>query len=458
MYKIISRFLLPIFFGWCLIQPTLATAGALQTVRVGGTFYPMTAQGAFGAALDVAALAGRANPWITGLTIGYELAKFAVKGVDSTGAEVTMNVLPASMTQRPAANMAWSDWVYDPTTKIWNPPATRPPVSTVAIPGGYKDLSAYCATFSTPAAIYTGSLGGGGCSLTIDGVVQPGLYYPFVPQVVYTCLAGYVLSGSICNLSDASQVPYPSDNQPTVKAKADGTGFALDPRDSDNALAPPTIPNPIQGTGVVNGQNTRVTIEPQTGGGIKVTTEQEVINSDGSKTTFKQSVITAADGKVTNSGSANYPGGIPDQTSSTQPLASTTSPTIQFPTDYNREATQTDIKNELAAQGETSALAPSSDTASAQIKRHYDNHVDAQNITDRMAGVGLPSVPGFLFPTIIVPACRPIGWTFQGRAVSFDICPYVPTIKSIFAWVLNLIAAAMMFQMIMNFRAMRVRG
>lgn len=471
MQKLIARFLIPLLSVWFICQPGLATAGAISTYRVGSTYYPITASGAMGAALDVALLAGRATPWIGGLTLGYQLGKLALEGLDSSGAVVPFNVYPATVPQAPTSTQTWLGWTYDAQAKTWIPSSTEAVVPNFCTPiNGWcasttrTSKQAACSVLNSfwPAnAPYTavdvgGAYGYGFCDSPVVGASDPPLNF-----AGNSCPAGYSLNAGSCVLSNASLVKYPSDNMPTVVAKADGTGFALDPRDPDTAFAPVSIPSVFQSTGVVQGRDTRVTVEPQTGGGLKVTTEQQQVNADGSISTYRQSVTTGANGQVQSSTAANYPGGLSEQTAQTPALApsAAASVNLQLPTDYNREATQLAIKDELVAQGETSSLDPNSEAAAASVKQHYDTHQDANNINNIMAGAGLPSVPAFLlFPTFAAPACHPIGWTFQGHEVSYDICPYVPTIKSIAAWVLNLLAAAICFQMLMNFRAMRVRG
>lgn len=73
-------------------------------------------------------------------------------------------------------------------------------------------------------------------------------------------------------------------------------------------------------------------------------------------------------------------------------------------------------------------------------------------------GLSLPSLPTFNFPTFTPVACISPTITYQGEVITWNICSIVPTIKTIAAWVLNVICAAVCFQMLMNFRAMRVRG
>ena len=467
MYKFISRLLIPLLAVWFIVQPGIATAGAIQTYRVGSTFYPLTASGALGAAVDVAMFAGRVSPWITGLTLGYQLAKFVVEGLDSSGAVVPLNVLPAGLLQAPPSTASWSGWTYDSVSKSWLPPAVLAlaPVLVWCASGGcspsqqYSSAQEYCdmVVGYVGVPVRMDSATTATCAVGWTNPTYPTTYQTTQFENGVSCPVGYSVSGSSCILSNSSLVKYPSDDAPTVIAKPDGTGFALDLRDPDNASAPVTIPPYFQSQGVKDGRDTRVTVEPQTGGGLKVTTEQQIVGADGTVSTYRQAVITGADGKVISTTGDNFPGGLSAQTPQSTPLVPTSSG--EFPTDYNREVTQLAIRDELQAVGESDALAPGSEADAVALRNHYDNHVDASRIDDVMGGVGLPSAPSFLlFPTLTVPACHAIGWTFQGREVSFDICPHVPTIKSIFGWVLNLIAAAMMFQMLMNFRAMRVRG
>ncbi len=467
MQKLTARLLIPLLAVWFVVQPGIATAKVISTYRVGSTVYPLDASGAMGAAIDIALLAGRASPWITGLTLGYQLAKFAVEGLDSSGAVVPLNVLPAGLAQAPSSAASWSGWTYDSVSKSWLPPDTAVGFSvyspTYTGAPVYSSIESACSdSVRWSAAGYTfltyssSAISGNGfsCSAMVHYYGLKTIFsYGLITQ---GCHVGYSLIGGSCVLSNASLIQYPSDDAPTVIAKADGTGFALDPRDPDNASAPVSLPAYFQSQGVVNGRDTRVTIEPQTGGGLRVITEQQIINADGTVSTYRQTVITASDGAVQSTSGANFPGGLSEQTSQSTALVPSTS--VEFPTDYNREVTQLAIRDELQAVGESTALAPGSEADAAVLRQHYNGRVDAAFIADTMTGSALPSLPGFLFPEFSAPVCHAIGWTFQGREVSFDICPHVPTIKSIAAWILNLLAAAICFQMIMNFRAMRLRG
>lgn len=463
MNKIISRFLLPVIAGWFICAPVIATAGAINTIRAGSTYYPVTAQGAMGAAIDIAALAGRASPWVAGLTIGYQIAKFVINGADSAGNVIPLNVLPSNAMQLPPSTASWSGWTYDSVTGIWSPPLTAVGSTSnmycTAWPSG--DNCAIHNVFSTalgacqaqnPVYDSVGALIGAN---TWQCLYQGSYYSVSVSlQPTVACPVGYTLSGSVCNLSNASLVSYPSDNAPTIKAKPDGTGFAPDSRDPDISQLPSITPVSVQGTGVLNGQNIRTTIEPQTGGGLKVTTEQQITNSDGSLSTFRQTVTVDGGGRVTNTGSGNYPGSLVDQTPTTVPIPPNT---LSLPTDYNREATQLLIKADLdSIKSSVDPVDVPSDLSAGSIQAAQDaDTARRQYATDisNMATAVDPVTPVSLFQPFTVSACSPLSYAFGSsmtagsHTVTLDLCPYVPTIQRIAAWAMYLLTAALLFQM-----------
>ena len=460
--RIIARLLLPLVFFVSVFTPGVATAGAIQTFRVGSSYFPVNAQGAFGVATDIALLAGRATPWVTGLSLGYQVGKLIVEGVDASGAVVPLNILPSGLAQRPADGQAWSGWIY--SAGVWSPPATSATVSvwTSSTTGhscfSYSEAelqACVAAWYPSPvtAFYYTNSP-----TNTVGLIlVQNGSSFTFGKSSA--CSAGYTLSGGVCNLSNASLVSYPSDNAPTVIVKADGSGFIPDSRDFDIAGLPSVVPSPIQATGKVNGIDTRITVEPQTGGGLKIVTEQQVMNSDGSMSTFRQTVVVASNGQVVSTDSQNYPGGLSVQAPGVLALSPSTQ---SFPADYARQGEANTaaqlVKNELAGVGDvrTSEVSGQAFSNAEDLKVQYAQQ--AQDVTARSSGFGLPSLPSWVFPEVAPIACVPPAFTWNGHTVSYDICPHVPSIKAIMAWVLYMLTAALCFAMVMSFRATRLRG
>ncbi len=219
-----------------------------------------------------------------------------------------------------------------------------------------------------------------------------------------------------------------------------------------------TIPTQITSTGLNNGSPFRTTISPQTGGGLTVTSELQIQNSDGSTSVYKQTATVAPDGKVVDSSAANYPGSLAQQTGSTPALAPLVAPApVSMPTDYNREATQVAIKNNLdAIKADLDTTQVPVDVAGSDIAA-----LDAAKAgrdafktdIDGLAAAASPSPVATLFQPFTPSACQPLSWTYGSantmgsHVYTLDLCPWVPTIQRVGAWAMYLLTAAMLFQM-----------
>lgn len=458
--RFLARCFLPIFAVWLCLFPAMTYAATIQTYKVGGSFIPVT--GTAAVVLDLALMAGRMTPWVGAAITGYQLARVAIDALASDGSTVPVNILPSNVSQATQGGINWPNlgWVKD-ANGVWQPPATAgAPVLTLNYPGGYSSLASYCEAKTVPPEYYSAGVeptptSAGGCKLTYGGVVYQGPYYAFSYAATSACPAGYTASGSICNLTAASSVPYPSDGKPTVIAKADGTGFALDSRDPDNAPMS-TIPTQITSTGVNNGSPFRTTISPQTGGGLTVTTELQIQNADGSTSTYRQTATVAPDGKVVDSSAANYPGSLAQQTGSTPALAPSTV-SADMPTDYNREATQLQIKNNLDAiktdldSSQVPVEVAATDIAALDAAKAGREAFKTD--IDGLAAAASPSPVATLFQPFTPSTCQPLSWTYGSdntmgsHVYTLDLCPWVPTIQRVGAWAMYLLTAAMLFQM-----------
>lgn len=271
------------------------------------------------------------------------------------------------------------------------------------------------------------------------------------------CPVGYTISSGSCALFNAALVPRPTDNFcPIVR---NGTAYAVDSTDPDCANGQaPTLTTTAAGGGLAvvpsfNGDSAEIERFPDGTMHIRykvadaasnTTQQRDIALSPGATNNDPPIVAGVSDSTIAGTGASA--GGSVAQTSDPATAAAVAANTAAI----------NDLKTELAATGEASIVSGGAVAAADTLAQSYA--AQAADVTQRAGGFGLPSLPGFLFPQFSAPVCAPIGWTFQGRGVSFDLCPHIPTIKSIAAWILNLLAAGICFQMLMNFRAMRVRG
>lgn len=467
--RFFTRLFLPVFTVWLCLFPATTYAVTIQTYKSGGQFIPVT--GTAAVALDLALMAGRATPWVGAAITGYQLAKIVIDAVASDGSTVPVSVLPSGVSQSTIGGISWPNlgWLKD-ANGVWQPPATQTPAIGIygwvgcepqgsissmmaCVQGHLSSDSGYGTTIGKPAAIcsLTGALSFN-CTYYVGTYPSSANFFMSQQSI---CPIGYALSGANCNLSNSSIVPYPSDGKPAMTVKPDGTGFALDPRDPDNAPMS-TVPTQITSTGVNNGAPFRTTISPQTGGGLDVTTELQTQNADGSTSVYKQTARTDATGKVIDSVAANYPGSLGQQTATTQAITPSAAP-ANMPTDYNREATQLLIKNNLDAikANTDSALVPA-DVASTDIAA-LDAAKTARDAfktdIDALPSAASPSPVANLFQPFTPSACTPLSWTYGSantmgsHTYTLDLCPWVPTIQRIGAWAMYLLTAAMLFQM-----------
>lgn len=318
------------------LAPGMATAATIQTAKVGAVYYPMTG-GVVGAAVAIGGLLTKANPWINAITVGYAMYKFAL-GQDG-GAMV--NVRPSGVAEYvPAWNgttppsTSASTTVYGTITNhsaqvanidtaLSQGCAAQTNVGGYNLPGHYvingagTSYFAYCKTSS-------------GAEIGIDSAVP----------ITKACSAGYTLSGSTCNLSNASAVPYPSDGVPTVVPKTDGTGTAADPRDPD------TLPPGFDQTkpSYTDGAGGKTEVSPNTGGGYTVNT-YNTYNYGGDTYTYNQTMTVDSAGKVTDSYAGTKPG-----TPTTTPSASTQPQTTVDTSALAKTADITAVKDAITTE------------------------------------------------------------------------------------------------------------
>jgi hypothetical protein len=163
---------------------------------------------------------------------------------------------------------------------------------------------------------------------------------------VKKCEPGYTLSGDVCNLSDSSKVMEPEDGRCMVMAV--GNGFELNLNDPDCAAA--RIPSnvKVQAQSITatsaDGQTT-VKIEKNAADGSSTMTVAKSRTDGSNKTDINTISTTAPDGN----GVVYVNGTSSSVVDGTGVLAGADSGTSidNMPTDYNREATQQELKDAI---------------------------------------------------------------------------------------------------------------
>jgi len=168
---------------------------------------------------------------------------------------------------------------------------------------------------------------------------SPDNHYVFAAAFINNCPAGYTASGSNCVVSDANLVQKPSDGKCTIVRT--GNSFSGDSRDPDCASG--SLPSTVTVSPTV------VEVKP-----TLTETQKVVINPDGS-TTITSTRINSNNTTTTETITVSPGNGTPGSTvitgrgsvtvSGSGTQAGTTP--IDFPTDYNREATQQSINSKL---------------------------------------------------------------------------------------------------------------
>jgi len=423
------------------ISPGVAIAAATPTFRLGSTFYPSTAAGVGAVAVDVIALAGKATPWVAGISTAYQVGRLIVDAVKSDGSIFPVEFAPAA--KPPTQTM--SGWTYD-ANGFPVPPASIPANSRWAFDNQFFDdaesaAQAYVSAHyplwtyqsysisNTPIGRVVNAVVtccGGGTSQNLGSIAVED----------FSCPTGYTKSGSACNLSIPEEVKYPPDGMARVQVKPDGSGFQQDFRDPDQLPLDLPLPNIVSVLNTANNLETKLTVAPRTGGGISLQTEQQSIGTDGQTQTYRQLANFDNTGRVVETIASSRPGSIVTTTETT--------PT-NFPTDYNRETTQLIVKDTLLdIKNGVGVVQPTPNTALETAITKLEE-VPGQ-ITSTSTGES-PVSPVSILNPFTPAACQTIGYNFKGHQVTYDICPWVSKIQAILGAALYLLTGSILFSM-----------
>lgn len=379
----------------------------------------------------------RANPWLAAISLGTPIVQFLLEKNGGNRLVVT------GRTAKPPVS-AWGG----PTP----PSQTTPRVMWSGYNGNYYEdpdtactqlctdqhswsgTASWCTAYTGKTALGTswnclGTLADGRTNTSFSGTG---------PST--RCPDGYTLSGSVCNMTTETNVKWPNDGIPTYTRSTDGTTLVQHPRDTDPLPASPTpadIMNPSMNYGPDPfGNPTSINITPSaTGFRIDQRVQTTV---EGQTSSTIQQITVRDDGVVTATNSTTVAGGLETANPTSAPITAGSGISIQFPDDYNREATQQQIKQKLDDLLNAPTAANSPDYKVEEEKTTMDQ--DIKDKADAIPGQYSDDKSNW-FSWVWTPPvgnCSPIGaGTIHGQAFAgWNICPYVDKVRDVIGYLL----------------------
>jgi len=261
-----------------------------------------------------------------------------------------------------------------------------------------------------------------------------------------SCPDGYILNYDSCLLAENApyKVKWPNGTNGNVPA------FVPDPTTPGEwkpfeRNSPAGTPSSITAQQIMqaarNSQNTYTQdqygnpvlqqVTPNPNGGLTYT--QQVQTTNGTQTTTTTNTYTINNlGQVTNASTVTNNGPI---TNISNNYASSSSP-VEFPNDYNKEATQAKILS-----GEGSADAP--DWASSINEKTENIGKGITDLLDPIAGQYADDKNKW-FSWVWTPPvgnCSPFTGTIHNKSVTWDICPYVEMVRNAIGWLFSIVGA-----------------
>lgn len=265
-----------------------------------------------------------------------------------------------------------------------------------------------------------------------------------IPQ----CATGYTYSGGVC-VSTAGAVGKPSDGKCTIKRT--GNSFAIDPNDPDCAADNGTIGRPA----TTSVQPNIITAD------VSPTVKQKVeLNATTGTTTISTITQNANNTTTTTTTNVSYGNGIntmkitgqgSQTVSGTGDLAGTTPlPTSEFPTDYNKEATQAQIKAGIDVMKDVTGL-PATDAAAA--KAAYDEKRAAHEAKIEEITANPLNNRGITFaftPFLPSTTCFEPTLNFVGRSWTLTWCSKIELMKELLAWAFFILTGFGIYNMVVR--------
>lgn len=468
------------------IQATAATYSAASNLTGKSWYVPAAGTGVAGSAVlaSAATLLGRANPWIAALTIGtpimQQLLEMRNNGNVSIGSDPANFPTPpgwtnsdtppataAQSSQAPFDATALPAGTHVPATANYHTGTINSPTFNCALfvtdypKGPCQDIeptytttgqcgrhfaNAYCSNtpiYKDPTCPSGWTLSGAGasaeCISTLTTYTCPdGL--PVIGGKCYPapgCPPGYSVNYDSCILTNNALPKWPDtmkDNVVTyVPDPANSGKFKVNPRDPDtlpinatNQLTDAQVIADLQNSSQTftkdefgNPTMTQVQANPQ--GGYTFNQQVQTTNNNQTYTTTN-TYTTNKQGEVINISTVTNNGPITN-------VSSTPATKIDFPDDYNREATQQKILS--------GADAPNPPDWATDIQAKTDDQ--KQKIDDK-----LNEIPGQFqadkdswFSWVWTPPvgqCSPFTGSVHGKSVNWNLCPYIENIRDIIGW------------------------
>lgn len=365
-------------------------------------------------------------------------------------APITVKLNPASPLPTPAG------WTA-PVPPSINP---QPPTANIAATpvAGQNISSTYvCGGSLTPGVLYRidGVFGGPTQAMSYSGgAFEPGFSsaantgYCDTTSVqikylsaTFFCPLGYVLNpdGTTCSVSIPDQVQKLVDSNCQIRRT--GNTFSIDPQDPDCAnntvMADTTVSANTVTTQRANGVTASVTIFPDGTATVSETYPDIAQN--------KTSVLTTSYSAPDASGNTHLTG---VSVSNTPGVGTLNAGPAGTGTGGATETTQTAVLNSLNDIKDGVGVVQPTPTASLEgaIGGFEGVAAEVTGISTGASPIASPSIFNPFVPT----TCTTLGWTFMGRTVSYDICPWVPKIQQILGAALYLTTAGLLFTMFMR--------